>query len=101
MTTDPEEETPSGEEIIRCLPPDQRYSDAVKSKIISLFDYITNAYLEAALAATDISSLAKIADVDTLDMVLKAATRPLVQINIPAKFLNPTIDPVPRTGKER
>ena len=40
MTTDPEEETPSGEEILRHLPPDQRYSDTVKSKIISLFDHM-------------------------------------------------------------
>lgn len=100
-TTEPKDKMPSGKEILRCLPPDQKYPDKVKSRNISMFDHITNAYSEVALAATDILSLAKIADMVTLDMVLKAATRPIVQINIPVKYLNSTVDAVSRTGTEQ
>ena len=40
------------------------------------------------------------ADAETLDMVLRAAVRPLVQINWPEKYLSPTADPKPTSPEE-
>ena len=65
----------------------------MRDHIIFLLDHIANAQSEASLAVVNISSFAKIANAETLDIVLKAAVRPLVQINILDKFLNPTADP--------
>ena len=86
---DSDDDTPSRPEVLQWLPPGRWYTSTVRNHIISLFDHITNAQLEASLAVANISSLAKIADAETLDIVLKAAVRPLVQINVPEKFLNP------------
>ena len=56
---------------------------------------------EASLAAADISALRKITNEEMLDMVLKAAVHPLVQINILVKYLHLTQDPKPKTTEEK
>ena len=61
---------------------------------------MSNALSEQSLVAANLSSLAKIADEEMLDIVLKAACRPMVQINVLEKYLNPVCDPVPKTSRE-
>ena len=68
---------------------------------MAIFDHITDAQLEASLAAANISSLVRIANAETIDMVLQAAAKPPVQINIPKKYLNPTRAPKPETSKDK
>ena len=72
----------------------------VRDHIILIFDHIANAQSEASLATANISSLAKIADADMLDIVLKVAVRPLVQINWPEKSLSLVTDPKPKSSTE-
>ena len=52
------------------------------------------------LAAANIAALVRTADADTLDIVLRAAVRPLVQINWPEKYLSLTADPKPTSPNE-
>ena len=50
----------------------------------------------------NMSSLAKIADPETFDMVMKAAARPMIQINILECYLSLVQDPPPKmTTEER
>ena len=80
---DPDDDIPSGPEVLEQLPPEKRYTKEIKDNITSIFNHIANAQSEASLAAANIAALAKMADAETLDTVLKAAVRPLVQINWP------------------
>ena len=48
----------------------------------------------------NISSLAKIANPETFDMVMKAAARPMIQVNIPEHYLSLVQDPPPKTTAE-
>lgn len=68
--TDPEEEIPSGAEVLQRLSPRKQYTSTIRSHIISMFDHIANAQSEASLAAANILALAKIVDAETLDIVL-------------------------------
>ena len=63
--------------------------------IISTFDHISEAMAHTSMAAANISALGKIMDPQMFDLVLKAAVRPLVQINIPERYLSPVQDPKP------
>ena len=47
-----------------------------------------------------ISSLAKISDKETVDLVLWAMGRPLMQLNVPEHFVNPTMDERPKTTEQ-
>ena len=50
----------------------------------------------------NMSSLAKITNPETIDMVMKAAARPMIQINIPEHYLSPVQDPpLKMTAEER
>ena len=89
----PDDDIPSGPEVLEQLPTERRYTKEIKDIITSIFNHIANAQSEASLAAANIAALAKMANAETLDMVLRAAVRPLVQINWPKKYLSPTADP--------
>ena len=67
---DPDKEVPTGQEILKCLPPNKRCMPTVKEHIITIFDHMSNALSEQSLAAANLSSLAKITDEETLDIVL-------------------------------
>ena len=97
---DPDEEIPSGPEVLQQLPPEKRYTNMIRDHIISIFDHIANAQSEASLAAANISALTKVTDADTLDIVLRVAVRPLVQINWPEKYLSLVTDPKPTSSTE-
>ena len=43
--------------------------------------------------AANMSSLVKICDPETYDMVPKVTARPMIQVNIPEHYLSPVQDP--------
>ena len=66
------------------------------------FNHLSEAHACMSSYAANMSSLAKIADPDTFQAVLKATAHPLIQVNIPEWFLNPISEPQPQTtSKER
>ena len=65
-----------------------------------LFDSLSAATDHLLAAYANLSSLAKICDEETFCMILVASVWPLVQLNIPEKFLNPVVDPKPPTKGE-
>ena len=68
--------------------------------IISTFDHISEAMAHTSMAAANISALGKITDPQMFDLVLKAAVRLLVQINILERYLSPVQDPKPASTAE-
>ena len=48
----------------------------------------------------NISSLAKIADPETFNMVMKAVARLMIQVNVPEHYLSPVQDPPLKTTAE-
>ena len=53
---------------------------------------MSNALSEQSLTTVNLRSLAKIANEETLDIVLRAACHPVVKLNMPKKFLGPVCD---------
>ena len=96
----PDNDIPLGPDVLEQLPPEKRYTKEIKDNITSRFNHIANAQSEASLAAANKAALAKMANTETLDTVLRAAVRPLVQINWPEKYLSPTADPKPIPPEE-
>ena len=66
-----------------------------------IFNHTSEALAHLSTTAAQFSSLAMITDHETLHTVMNAAIRPLVQLNLPEKFLNPMADPVPPTSEEQ
>ena len=56
---------------------------------MTAFDHLSEAHTHMSSYAMNMSSVAKIADLETFDAVLKVTVRPLIQINIPERFLSP------------
>ena len=69
--------------------------------IMSIFDHTSEALAHPSTTAAHFSSLAKITDGETLYLVMNAAIWPLVQLNLPEKFLNPVANAVPMTTEEQ
>lgn len=86
------EELPTGQEILQRLSPQAL---AVRDHCISLFDDLVavTGYLSSAYAK--LPSLAKICNEKTFGTILNASARPLVQLNIPPKILNPITEEKP------
>ena len=64
--------------------------------IISCFDHLLEAHAHMSSFAANMSSLVKICDPETFDMVLKVTARPIIQVNIPDHYLSPVQDPPPK-----
>ena len=94
MVTELASDIPEGWEFLRSLPKKTRKHEE-HQLIISMFDHISEAMAHASMVAANISALGKIMDPQTFDLVLRAAARPLVQINIPERYLSPVQDPKP------
>ena len=92
--TEPASDVPEGWEFFRSLLEKTRKHEE-RQLIISMFDHIPEAMAHASTAAANISALRKITDPQMFDLVLKAAARPLVQINILERYLSPVQDPKP------
>ena len=97
--TEPASDIPQGWEFLRSLPEKTRKHEE-RQLIISMFDHILEAMAHASVAAANISALGKITDPQTFDLVLQAAARPLVQINILERYLSPVQDPKPASTAE-
>ena len=73
----------------------------VQELIVMCFDHLSEVHTHMSLFVANMSSLAKIADLKTFDMVMKAAARPMIQINIPEHYLSLVQDPSPKTTTEQ
>ena len=82
--------------------PEQKHKQEMRELIMAAFDNLSEAHAHMSSYAMNMSSLAKIADPGTFDAVLKATARPLIQINIPERFLSSVSEPkLKMTAKER
>ena len=89
--TEPDVEMEEGHDFIRNLPEKARYKEEI-DLIINTLDHGSEAHTHMSSMCTNLSSLAKIMDWQTFQMVLKATVRPLMQVNMPEHFLNPIED---------
>ena len=85
-------EIPKGWTFIRQLPEKVQKTE-VRELIVTCFNHLSEVHPHMSLFAANMSSLAKICDPETFDMVMKAAARPMIQINIPEHYLSPVQDP--------
>ena len=88
---DPPEELPSGQEFIQQLPEQARQAKEM-AFIIDIFNHAAQAHEHLSEVCANISALAKVTDKGTLLSLINGAVHPLVQLNIPARFLNPVED---------
>ena len=98
MTSDPDDDPPTGEEVITTLP--QAQSKAVREDCINLFDNLSGATHHISIAMANLSSLAKKIDTETFQIILRASAWPLVQININKGMLDPTQDEPAKSSQE-
>ena len=92
-------EVPEGWTFLRQLPKKVQKTE-VWELIMTCFDHLLEAHTHMSSFATNMSSLAKITDFETFDMVMKAAAQLMIQINIPECYLSLVQDPLPKTTAE-
>ena len=92
-------DVPEGWTFLRQLPI-KVWTMEVWELIVSYFNHLSEVHAHMASFAANISSLAKIADPETFDMVMKAVARPMIQVNVPEHYLSPVQDPPPKTTAE-
>ena len=92
---DPPEDILTGDNFMQRLPNKKRKQE-VWECIMGLFDNLSAAHSYMSLAVANMSSLAKIADEETFNTVLKASIHLMVQLNIPEKYLKLTKDLKPK-----
>ena len=96
---EPATNVPEGWTFLRQLPEKVQKME-VWELIVMCFDHLLEAHAHMSSFAANISSLAKIANPDTFDMVMKAVARPMIQVNVPERYLSPVQDPPPKTTAE-
>ena len=96
---EPVSDIPEGWTFLRQLP-EKVWKTEVWELIVACFDHLSEAHAHMSLFTANISSLAKIADPETFDMVMKAAARLMIQVNILECYLSPVQDPPPKTTAE-
>ena len=92
----PATDIPSGWEILRSLW-EWKCKEDIQQMIISTFNHLSEAHAHASSAAVNISFLGNITDPEMFDMILRAAACPMIQVNIPERYLSPVQDPKPAT----
>ena len=97
--TKPLIEIPEGWTFLRQLPKKKRKTE-VWEMTISCFDHLSEAHAHMSTFAANMSSLVKICDPVTYDMVLKVTARLMIQVNVPEHYLSPVQDP-PKTTTEK
>ena len=90
---------PEGWTFLRQLP-EKVWKTEVRELIMSCFNHLSEVHTHMSSFVANISSLAKIADPENFDMVMKAAARPMIQVNIPECYLSPVQDPPLKTTAE-
>ena len=94
-------EVPEGWTFLRQLP-EKVWKTEVQELIVMCFNHLSEAHTHMSSSVANMSSLAKITNPETFDMVMKAAVRPMIQINIQECYLSPVQDPPPKmTTEER
>ena len=96
---EPATEVPEGWTFIRQLPEKVQKME-VQELIVTCFDHLSEAHAHMSSFAANMSSLAKIADPKTFNMVMKAAAQPMIQTNIPESYLSLVQDPPLKTTAE-
>ena len=96
---EPSTDVPEGWTFLRQLP-EKVWKTEVQELIVSCFNHLLEAHAHMLSFAANISSLAKITDPKTLNMVMKAVARPMIQVNIPEHYLSLVQDPPPKTTAE-
>ena len=96
---EPVTDVPEGWTFLRQLPK-KVWKMEVWELIMMCFNHLSEAHAHMSSFAANMSSLAKIADPETFNMVMKAAARPMIQINIPEHYLSLVQDPPPKTTAE-
>ena len=96
---EPATDVPEGWTFLRQLPK-KVWKTEVRELIVSCFDHLSEVHTHMSSLMANISSLAKIADPKTFNMVMKAAVRPMIQVNVPEHYLSPVQDPPPKTTAE-
>ena len=96
---EPVTDIPEGLTFLRQLP-EKAWKTEVQELIVTCFDHLSEAHAHMSLFVANISSLAKITNPETFDMVMKAAAWLMIQINIPEHYLSPVQDPPPKTTAE-
>ena len=76
--------------------PKKVWKTEVQELIVTCFDHLSEVYAHMSSFAANMSSLAKITNPKTFDMVMKAAAQLMIQINIPECYLSPVQDPPQR-----
>ena len=94
----PDEEPPSGRDIVRKLPEKKQKQEELE--LIGIFDSACEAHSHLATVAANLSSLAKVTDQETLKLIMKSAVSPLIQMNVPEGFLDPVKDKEPHTSEQ-
>ena len=92
-------EVPEGWTFLRQLPK-KVWKIEVQELILTCFDHLSEAHTHMSLFVANMSSLAKITDPKTFDMVMKVAARPMIQINVPECCLSLVQDLPPKTTAE-
>ena len=94
--TEPTTDIPIAWEFLHQMP-EWKCKQEVRKLIMAAFDNLSEAHAHMSSYAVNMSSLAKIADPDMFDAVLKVMARPLIQINILERFLSPVYERKPKT----
>ena len=92
-------DVPEGWTFLRQLPKKVQKVE-VQELIVMCFDHLLEVHAHMSSFMANISSLAKIADPETFDMVMKAAARLMIQVNVLECYLSPVQDPPPKTTAE-
>ena len=92
-------DVPEGWTFLRQLP-EKVWKTEVQELIVSCFDHLSEAHGHMSSFTANISSLAKIVDPETFNMVMKAAAQPMIQVNILEHYLSLVQDPPLKTTAE-
>ena len=92
-------EVPEGWTFLRQLP-EKVWKTEVWELIMMCFNHLSEMHAHMSSFAANMSSLAKIADPETFDMVMKVAAQPMIQINVLEHYLSLVQDPPPKTTAE-
>ena len=84
---DPDEDIPTGSDVIRSLQPKSELSRPAVEHIIGLMDDLSAAHGYISTAAAHFSSLGKLINPETFHIILCTSIRHMVQLNILERFL--------------
>ena len=80
-------DVPEGWTFLRQLPK-KVWKTEVRELIVMCFNHLLETHAHMSSFAANISSLAKIANPETFNMVMKAVARPMIQVNVPEHYLS-------------